>query len=246
MGAVAAGIALNALLVLAQTGTQAASSLTLDDLLREARVSNARLPVPATDVLVARERVAEARAERWLKVAVEGDFIYAPPTGYDPAITNAGEFRLQAVGRQPLYDGGARRAAVTRAEADVDAAGAKYRIVEKDLELDVRSRFAEWVFADAEVTARREGIQRLQRYSTTLQSRRASGQGVAADLLRTDVRLATDRASLVDAEGRRAAARLALNALMGRDPAAPLVLAPPPDTLEAAAESPAPDPSVLP
>jgi cobalt-zinc-cadmium efflux system outer membrane protein len=217
--------------------------------LREAHASNARLPVPATDVLVAREKVSEARAERWLKVAVEGDFIYAPPTGYDPAITNSGEFRLQAVGRQPLYDGGARRAAVTRAEADVDSAGAKYRIVEKDLELDVRSRFAEWVFADAEVTTRREGIERLQRYSTTLQSRRASGQGVAADLLRTNVRLATERASLVDAEGRRAAARLALNALMGRDPTAPLLLAPPPDSLEAAPESPvtgSSDPSVLP
>ena len=47
-----------------------------------------------------------------MKVAVEGAFIYAPPSGYDPVVTNAGEFKLQAVGRQPLYDGGARKAAV--------------------------------------------------------------------------------------------------------------------------------------
>jgi outer membrane protein TolC len=133
------------------------------------------------------------------------------------------------VGRQPLYDGGARRAAVAHGEADVDAAGARYRVVEKDLELDVRSRYAEWLFADAEAAARLEGIDRLQRYRTTLQSRKASGQGVAADLLRTDVRVATERAAIADAQGRKDAARIALNALMGREPAAALVLAPPPE-----------------
>ena len=52
-----------------------------------------------------------------------------------------GEFRLQAVGRQPLYDGGARRAAVARAEAGVDAAAGRYRIEEKDLILEVTSRY---------------------------------------------------------------------------------------------------------
>jgi outer membrane protein TolC len=227
MGAVTARIALGALLSLAGfMNAHAQGSLTLDDVLREARLSNAKLPIPATDVLVAREKLAEARAERWLKVAIEGDFIYAPPNGYDPAITNAGESRLQAVGRQPLYDGGARRAAVAHGEADVDAAGARYRVVEKDLELDVRSRYAEWVFADEEAAARLEGIDRLQRYRTTLQSRKASGQGVAADLLRTDVRVATERAAVADAQGRKDAARIALNALMGRDPAGALVLAP--------------------
>lgn len=241
---VAAGAA--AVWLTAAIPAAAQAPLTLDDVLREAHASNARLPIPATDVLVAREKLAEARAERWLKVAVEGDFIYAPPNGYDPVITNAGESRLQVVGRQPLYDGGARRAAVARGEADVDSAGARYRIVEKDLELDVRSRYAEWIFADAEAAARREGIERLRRYSTTLQSRRASGQGVGADLLRTDVRLATERASLVEAEGRRDAARLALNASMGRDPSAPLVLAPLADPPDAPGEPSAADPSALP
>jgi outer membrane protein TolC len=203
--------------------------LALDDALAESRASNARLPIPAFDVAVAREKASEARAERWLKVAVEGDFIYAPTNGYDPAITNAGEGRAQVVARQSIYDGGARRAAVARGEADVDAAGARFRMAEKDLELDVRSRFAEWVHADAEAGARREGIDRLLRYRTSLQSRRASGQGVGADLIRIDVRLAAERAAIVDADGRRDAARIALNALMGREPAASLALAPLPD-----------------
>ncbi|MFY9552730.1 MAG: hypothetical protein WAU32_16405, partial [Thermoanaerobaculia bacterium] len=68
--------------------------LSLDDALREARSANARLPLPAFDVSIARERRAAALAERWLKVAVEGDFLYAPASGYDPALTDLGNARL--------------------------------------------------------------------------------------------------------------------------------------------------------
>jgi hypothetical protein len=88
---------------------QTETALTLEDALREAHAANARLPLPAMDIARAREKQNESRAERWLRVAVEGDFIYAPPSGYDPVLTNLGEFRLQAVGRQPIYDGGSRR-----------------------------------------------------------------------------------------------------------------------------------------
>ena len=200
--------------------------MTLEDVLRESRAANARLPMPAIDVEIAREKESEARAERWLKVAVEGNFLYAPPNGYDPAITNAGEARLQLVGRQPVYDGGARRAAVLRGEAEVAAAGARYRVAVKDLDLEVRTRYSEYIQAGAEAAARRQGIERLENYRTSLKSRQASGQGVASDLLKIDVRLASERASIVDAEGRRESARVALNAVMGRSPEAPLSLAP--------------------
>ena len=216
-----------AMLALSRFGL-AQAALTLEDVLREARASNVRLPIPSIEISVAREKVSEARAERWLRVALEGDFVYAPGNGYDPAITNLGEFRAQAVARQPLYDGGARRAAVERSEADLDVAGARYRLAAKDLELEVRNRYSEWVQSDSEAAARREGIERLRRYRTSLESRRASGQGVAADLLKIEVRLATEQAAVVDAEGRREAARIALNSLMGRDTSADLVLAPMP------------------
>ena len=228
-----------AMLALSRCGL-AQGALTVEDVLREARASNARLPIPSIEISIAREKVSEARAERWLKVALEGDFVYAPGNGYDPAITNLGEFRAQAVARQPLYDGGARRAAIARGEADVEAAGARYRVAEKDLEMEVRNRFAEWVQSDAEAAARLEGIDRLRRYRTTLESRRASGQGVAADLLKIDVRLATEQAALVDSEGRREGARIALNAVMGRDAGSPLSLAPLPPP-EPPPPEPAPD-----
>ena len=209
--------------------------MTLADAIEEARAANARLPIPAFDVAIAREKIAEARAERWLKVAVEGDFIYAPPSGYDPALTNLGEFRLQAVGRQPLYDGGARRAAVARAQAETDAAAGRYRVEEKDLVLDVVSRFCEVVAAREEEAARRAGIAQLRSYHTSLRSRQAAGQGIAADILKTEVRLASEEATALEARRTADEARIALNDLMGRPAGAPLELAPlpPPDLSDA-------------
>jgi outer membrane protein len=209
--------------------------VTLADAIEEARAANARLPIPAFDVAIAREKIAEARAERWLKVAVEGDFIYAPPSGYDAVLTNLGEFRLQAVGRQPLYDGGARRAAVLRAQAETDAAAGRYRVEEKDLVLEVVSRFSELVAAREEEAARRAGIAQLRSYHTSLRSRQAAGQGIAADLLKTEVRLASEEATALEARRSADEARITLNDLMGRPAGAPLELAPlpPPELSDA-------------
>lgn len=202
--------------------------MTLPQAIAEAMAANAHLPLPALDIRSAGEREKEARAEQWLKVALEGDFIYAPP-GYAAAITNLGEARLQGVVRQPIYAGGALRAGVARAGAGLDAARAKYRVAQKDLELDVRSRFSELQAALAELESRRAGLEQLGTYRTALAERQAAGQGVAADLGRTDVRIALEQDALVEVESRADEARLALNDLMGRDPAAPLEIEPLPD-----------------
>lgn len=226
---------ISSLLLLAGAACAAGQApLTLEDALKEARAANARLPLPALDVAAANEKRNEARAARWLKVALDGDFILAPPSGYDPIVTNLGEERIQVVARQPLYDGGALKAAMQRAEADFAGAGARYRQAVRDVDLEVRSRFAEILEAEAEAQVRREGIERLRTYRVSLQSRRAAGQGVMADLLKTDVRVASEEANVLEAERRRGEARLALNDLMGRDPTAPLELAtlPPPSPPE--------------
>jgi outer membrane protein len=206
--------------------TVADEPLTVEQALREAYAANAKLPIPGYDVAIARERLEEARAERWLKIAIEGGFLYAPPSGYDPTVTDAGQFRLQGVARQPLLDGGTRRAAIDRATADLAAAGGRYRIAEKNLDLEVVSQFNEMLAAREELETRRAGLSRLESYRTSLASRKASGQAVAADLLKTDVRVASEEASILDAERRLDEARIALNDLMGRAPVAPLELAP--------------------
>ncbi len=218
-----------ALAVLAsRAAASAADRVTLPQAIAEAMAANAHLPLPALEISTASEREKQARAEQWLKVVLEGDFIYAPP-GYSAAITNLGEARLQGVVRQPIYAGGALRAGVTKAGAGVDAARARYRVAQKDLELEVRSRFSELQAAEAEAESRRAGLDQLATYRTALAERAAAGQGVASDLGKTDVRVALEQDALVEVESRADEARMTLNDLMGRDPAAALEIEPLPD-----------------
>ena len=214
----ALGITLLLLSCAAAAAAQSPAPVTIEEAIQAAHAANARLPLSSVEVSVADARRTEALAEKWLKVAVEGDFYYAPAGGYDPILTNLGDARLQAVVRQPLYAGGRLKAGVERADADVAAAHARYRIAEKDLDLEIRSRYAEWLAAEAEVAARREGIERLSKYRTSLGSRQASGQGVATDVLRIEVRMALEEAAAAQAEERQDEARLVLNERMGRDP----------------------------
>ena len=223
-----------ALVLAAPVAGRSEEPLTLEKAIEEALAANARLPIPALDVSLAAEREREARAERWLKVALESDFIYAPP-GYSAAITNLGEARLQGVVRQPIYAGGALKAGVDRALANRNAAAARYRMAQKDVELEVRGRFAELTAARSETDVRRAGLDQLSTYMSSLRSRQAAGQGVAADVLKTSVRVELEEATIADAEQRADEARLGLNELMGREPGAPLALAlqpPPPEPKE--------------
>lgn len=200
---------------------------TLERVIAEARAANARLPVARTDVELGAASVREAHAAFGPKVSVGGDLRYAPPgASYNAAVAPIDEERLQIQAAQPLYDGGALRARLHGSEAGLRSAQARYRVAERELELEVRSRFFEATAAGSELVARQRGLDRLRAYLALVRDLRAAGQGSASDLLRTQARVATEEANVTDAERRVADAKLELNDLMGRDPSAPLELAP--------------------
>jgi len=133
------------------------------------------------------------------------------------------------VARQPIYAGGALDAGRARAQAGVEASGARFRAAEKDLDLDVRGRYYSLLAAREEARVRRAGLERLDTYLRFLRERQTSGQAVAADRLKTEVRRELEVGAIVDAEQRADDARIQLNALLGRAADAPLELAPLPD-----------------
>jgi outer membrane protein TolC len=196
----------------------AAPRIPLDQALAAARAANATLPVAGLDrqIAAARQREAEAR-RRWLGV-LEGGLILAPESGYDPVVTNLGEERFQLALEKTLYDGGALAAEARRAAAGSGVAEAGFRRAVADVELDVRGQYAAALAAAREIAAREEGLRRLGSYLDWLGGRAGAGQAVTADLLRTRVRIAVDRAALVDARQRLDSARASLATLMGRSP----------------------------
>ncbi len=208
---------------------RAQAALGLDDALAEASARNARLPVAEMDVAAAQQQVRAARGARLPRLSVESDVQVAVSGfnyGVGGASTQAGEERLQIVGRETVYDGGALGAGVAGAEAQVRSSRAGFRIAQKDLELEVRSRFSELLKAQDDVGSREQGLGRLRSYLTTVRERRAAGEGLQADLLKTRARLASEEADAEEARRKLRAAQLQLNDLLGRDPPAPVAAAP--------------------
>lgn len=202
---------------------------TLDQVLEAARSANARLPVFAFDVGVGAERVNEALGLRGPTLAIVGDLRYAPTHfAYSDPSNSIDEERLLLTARQPLYQGGGIRSRIDGARARLQSAHARYRIAEKDLELEVRTRYSEILQIEAEVKYRKEGIERLRTYLTGIVQRKAAGLGVDSDLVKTRVRFTNEEANVADGERRLGDARLQLNDLIGREPKAPLEIAPVP------------------
>lgn len=200
---------------------EAQQPLTLDEALREARSANAHLPIASLGRDIARAQLREAQARLWPRLLLDGDAHAGTPQKY--ATSDA---RLQLIGVDTLYDGGRLRGNVAVARRQVTVAGAGYRVIEKDVELAVRLRFGEAGRAATEIAARRGGLARLENYLALIQARLAAGQGVSGDLLKTRARLANEEANIADAQRRLDEAEVELNNLMGRDPRAPLLLAP--------------------
>ena len=198
-------------------------ALTPEQALREARVANAQLPLAALDVASARERLAEAKARRWLQVSVEAGLRYAPPVASYGTDVN-GE-NLQAVVTQPLYAGGGIDARVRAAEADVAGRTARYRADEKSLAFEVRLRFARYEQIRESLGLRRDGLRQLEAYVTRIEERKAAGQPVTADLLKTQARALAETATIRLLERQLAEVGLEINDLIGREPERPLVVA---------------------
>src|SRR5439155_14615082 len=195
--------------------------LTLQEALREARMANAMLPVARFDTVIARARIVEARGVLWTRLSAESDLHAGTPNRY-----TGNDARLQVVADEDLYDGGGLRAGIQVAEAQARGTRARYRLAEKDLDFAVELRYSELLKTEEELTFRRAGIARLRTYLASVQARQAAGQGVADDVLKTQVRLSAATADLEDAARRLDLARFELNDLLGRAPDGPVELAP--------------------
>jgi outer membrane protein len=234
-GSVAAGLGAIALqLVAAPARSQeAGEALTLAEALVQARKANARLPVAEMEVVAGTQQVRSARGQLLPRIGMQGDLIVSPSkvgyggVGIGPG--NIGEEKLLIVAQQPLYAGGSLRAGVDGAESQLRSARAAFRVAEKDLELEVRTRFSELLKAQEDVRFRDEGLERLRAYLGGVRDRQAAGQGLLADVLKTQARLSTETADAEEARRQMRATQIALAEILGREPGVLLVAAPLPE-----------------
>lgn len=199
-----------------------AAPLSVDDAVTEALAANARLPIAQDQADLAAAAVDETRGQRGPSVGIEGDLHGGYPLTYA-----SGDGRLQVVGDMPIFDPG-QHPAVQGAQARAEGARHRLQAARDDVEEAVRDAFARVEAVQDQMRLQEQAAKALEDYMTLVEGRRRSGDPVAADALRAKTRLELARADLAATRRHLGAARITLNNLLGRDPNAPLELAPEP------------------
>lgn len=208
----------------AQPPAREVGSITLEQALEEAHRANAKLPVAAYQVQQAMARLRQARGQMYPRLSIDGDVHGGTPQSYASSDALA-----RVLAQTPIYAGGELRAGVDRSSAEADSFIAGYRMSVRDVDHAVRLAYGQVLRAESSLAFRRRAVERLQAYLAVVESRRAAGQGVGADVLETRQRLAAARADISAATRDLDEGRLTLGNLLGREPNAEISLAPLPD-----------------
>jgi len=203
----------NCLTAIAQTDT-----LTVDRAIEIARRHNLQLRIAENDLQSAKLSQEELSKTKLPQFEFEGTAIYAPSSGhsgYDPAITNGGQFSGQIVARQSLYDGGIRGIRANQFGIDIDLKSTEFRMAERDLRYSVKQIFIEVLRSDGERRLESESIAQLSDYLEKVKQLTGGGTASYTDVLKTKVQLSNEQIAYERSLVSHALAKYALAELLG-------------------------------
>jgi outer membrane protein len=165
-----------------------AQTLSLNDCIRLALQKNQRLVSAGYGINAAEQQIKAAGALRRPNLSFAAGASFAPVTGFDPALTEGGEYEGLVEVKQPLYDGTIKPA---QQQAEVNwrqAANAKTRAA-ADLRLDVRLAYIDLLHAQRQYALTEESITDLQSYLETVRSLAYGGGAPKTDITRAEIQL---------------------------------------------------------
>lgn len=195
-----------------------AESLNLDQCLARAKANN--LVLKQADLSL---RSADMARQAWTsaglpQLRLSAGASFAPGTlhfGYDPALTNLGQFGIQFVLEQALFDGGRRGLKATQLDLDLSRMSGQQQLALRDLEFEVRQSFIEQLRAQHEALLRQQSVTQLSEYLDLVKRLHAGGIVAYTDLLKTQVELANGATGLSRAQQSLAEAKVRLAGLLG-------------------------------
>ncbi|MDQ2842760.1 MAG: TolC family protein [Acidobacteriota bacterium] len=233
--ALAAAVLFCASLLSAQ---QTDSPFTLNDALVYARQHSPRLSARRQGVTTEQTAIATARAERLPRLALEAALRgSSQPTetamGFPlTELANIPEnqpFRRSYLNAEiratlPVYTGGRIRSAVSLAQAQRDLAQVSVQDVERGLDFDVTSTYANLVQLDRDIQAARESVSALTESRRVIAQMFDEGKVARVDLLKVDTRLADVQDTAIEFRNSRDIETGQLNALIGRPIETPVIV----------------------
>jgi outer membrane protein len=203
----------NSAAAIAQTDT-----LSIDRALEIAHQHNLQLRIAENGMQSAALSHEELLTTKLPQFSFEGSAIYAPSSnhfGYDPAISNGGQFSGQIVARQSVYDGGIRSIRANQLGVDIDLRNKEYRMAERDLRYAVKQAFIEVLRSEREIQLDAESVSQLSDYLEKVQQLSGGGNASYTDLLKTKVQLSNAKISYEKSRGSFSLAKYALAELLG-------------------------------
>jgi len=204
--------------------------LTLDAALVYARQHSPRLSARRQGVTTENAAVATARAERLPRITLDaaahassqptetamgfpltqlGDIVEGQPF-------RRGHLNADVRATIPVYTGGRIRSAVSLAQAQRDLAQVNVFDVERGLDFDVTSTYANLVQLDRDIEAARESVKALVESRRVVAQMLDEGKIARVDLLKVDTRLADVQDTAIEFRNAREIQTGQLNALLGR------------------------------
>ncbi len=212
------------------TAQQVDPPLTMDAALAYAREHSPRLSARKQGVTTEQAAISIARAERLPRLTLD-----AAARGSSQATQTAMGFPLtqladipegqpfgnshlnaQLIATLPLYTGGRIGSAVRLAQARRDLAKVDVLDVERDLDFDVTSTYANLVQLDRDIQAAQESVSALTESRRVIAQMFDEGKVAKVDLLKVDTRLADVRDTAIEFRNTRDIEEGQLNALLGR------------------------------
>ena len=191
-------------------------TVSLNEAIKTAQEHNLNIGIAQNDVSQSQAHYRELKANRYPLLSLGSHYLYAPEGGYDPAVTNGGEYGLQLNAGLPLYDGGIRSAQVHQAANALERSQWGEMKAKSEIAFSVRSVYYEILRAQTETDIRQETVQRLKDYAVLLQGLQAGGNATESDVLKTQVELNNALIELDGSEKSVNNAKILLDNLMGK------------------------------
>jgi len=171
-------------------------SLTLQQAINIALKNNLNIKAADKEIKKNEYGVNENNAALYPSVSGKSHYIYAPEYGYDPAVTNGGEYGLQVSADYTLYNGGLNHIAVDKANTNVTLARLNFEKAESELIFNVRSVYYEIDNAARALKYQTEAVNSLEDYYNYLKESKAGGNATQNDVLKTEVDLNNTKINL--------------------------------------------------
>ena len=210
-------ILLNLIFILFQLVSFAQTdSLSLNQAIELALKHNQNIALANQEIEKSQAALKEVKSNLYPSIYGTSHYLYAPENGYDPTVTNGGEYGLQLNANYTLFDGGIRSALINKSSVNIEGKNLSLQQTKSEIRYLVRIVYYQITAAKNELVAQRKGVKELSEYLQWLEQLKSGGIASESDVLKAKVDLNNLIISLETAKQNIEKLKFNLNNLLGR------------------------------